>query len=91
MLLAILSYNFFAFSLEEWVIQRIPSQLLALDKDFRGQKIAQKLISHLKSLSKANNWNGIRWITHSSNENAKKLYDKIANNTGFELYELKGN
>ena len=37
-----------------------------------------------------NNWNGIRWITHSSNENAKKLYDKIANNTGFELYELKG-
>ena len=37
----------------------------------------------------ANNWDGIRWITHSSNENAKKLYDKIANNTGFELYELK--
>ena len=64
---------------------------LFVDPDFRGQKIAQKLISHLKSLSKANNWNGIRWITHSSNENAKKLYDKIANNTGFELYELKWN
>jgi len=57
---------------------------------FRGQKIAQKFISHLKSLSKANNWSGIRWITHTSNKNAKKLYDKIANNTGFELYELKG-
>jgi ribosomal protein S18 acetylase RimI-like enzyme len=63
---------------------------LFVDQEFRGQKIAQKLISHLKSLSKANNWNGIRWITHSSNENAKKLYEKIANNTGFELYELKG-
>ena len=62
---------------------------LYVEPNFRGQKIAQKLISHLKSLSKANNWNGIRWITHSSNENAKKLYDKIANNTGFELYELK--
>jgi ribosomal protein S18 acetylase RimI-like enzyme len=62
---------------------------LFVEPDFRGQKIAQKLISHLKSLSKANNWDGIRWITHSSNENAKKLYDKIANNTGFELYELK--
>ena len=49
----------------------------------------QKLINHLKSLSKSNNWDGIRWITHSSNENAKKLYNKIANNTGFELYELK--
>jgi hypothetical protein len=53
--------------------------------------IKGQYISHLKSLSKANNWNGIRWITHSSNENAKKLYNKIANNTGFELYELKGN
>ena len=64
---------------------------LFIGPNFRGQKIAQKLINHLKSLSKANNWQGIRWITHSSNENAKKLYDKIANNTGFELYELKGN
>ena len=62
---------------------------LFVDPEFRGQKIAQKLINHLKSLSKANNWDGIRWITHSSNKNAKKLYDKIANNTGFELYELK--
>ena len=59
--------------------------------DFRRKKIAQKLINHLKFLSKANNWNGIRWITHCSNDNAKKLYDKIADNTGFELYELKGN
>ena len=64
---------------------------LFVEPDFRGQKIAQKLISHLKSISKENNWGGIRWITHSSNKNAKKLYDKIANNTGFELYELKGN
>ena len=64
---------------------------LFVEPEFRGQKIAQKLISHLKSLSKANNWDGIRWITPSSNENAKKLYDNIANNTGFELYELKGN
>ena len=63
---------------------------LFVEPNFRGQKIAQKLINHLKLLSKDNNWDGIRWITHFSNENAKKLYDKIANNTGFELYELKG-
>ena len=63
---------------------------LFVEPEFRGQQIAQNLITHLKSLSKANNLDGIRWITHSSNENAIKLYDKIANNTGFELYELKG-
>ena len=62
---------------------------LFVEPEMRGQKIAQKLINHLKSLSKVNNWDGIRWITHSSNETAKKLYDKIAKNTGFELYELK--
>ena len=62
---------------------------LFVDPDFRGQKIAQKLINHLKSLSSANNWDGIRWITHFSNDMAKKLYSKIPNNTGFELYELK--
>ena len=64
---------------------------LFVEPEFRGKRIAQKMISHLKSLSKANNWNGIRWITHSSNKTAKNLYHKIANNTGFELYELKGN
>ena len=64
---------------------------LFVQQEFRRKKIAQKLISHLKSLSKANNWKGIRWITHSSNKTAKNLYDKIAINTGFELYELKGN
>ena len=62
---------------------------LFVEQEFRSQKIAQKMISHLKSLSKANNWDGIRWITHSSNKTAKILYDKIGKNTGFELYELK--
>tara|TARA_B100001142_G_scaffold125626_1_gene127532 strand:- start:452 stop:835 length:384 start_codon:yes stop_codon:yes gene_type:complete len=46
---------------------------LFVEPNFRGQKIAQKLIDHLKSLSKANNWEGIRWITHSSNKTAKNL------------------
>ena len=62
---------------------------LFVEQEFRSQKIAQKMISHLKTLSKANNWDGIRWITHSSNKTAKILYDKIGKNTGFELYELK--
>ena len=63
---------------------------LYVDPNYRGQKIAQKIINYLKTLSKDNNWSGIRWITHSSNNNAKKLYDKIADDTGFEIYELKG-
>tara|TARA_B110001450_G_scaffold118664_1_gene111943 strand:- start:26 stop:457 length:432 start_codon:yes stop_codon:yes gene_type:complete len=62
---------------------------LFVDPNFRGKKIAQKLIIHLKSLSNNNNWDAIRWTTHSSNKTAKKLYNKIAKNLGFELYEIK--
>ena len=64
---------------------------LFVDPNFRGQKIGQKLIEALKKMAKSNNWKVIRWITHSDNKSAKKLYDKIANNTGFDLYEIKGN
>ena len=64
---------------------------LFVDPNFRGQKIGQKLIEALKKMAKSNNWKVIRWITHSDNKTAKKLYDKIANNTGFDLYEIKGN
>ena len=63
---------------------------LFVDPDFRGKKVAKKIMSHLKSLSLENNWGGIRWITNSSNKKAKKLFDKIAFNTELELYELKG-
>jgi len=64
---------------------------LFVNPDFRGKKIGKKLIEALKNMAKSNNWQTIRWITHSDNKTAKKLYDKIANNTGFDLYEIKGN
>ena len=63
---------------------------LFVDEHFRGQKIAQKLIKYLKSISKENKWDGIRWITHSSNETAKKLYDKIAKKQDLNYMNLKG-
>ena len=55
---------------------------LFVQPGFNGRKIEQKLINHLKSISQKNNWVEICWITHSLNANAKKLYDKIANNKG---------
>jgi ribosomal protein S18 acetylase RimI-like enzyme len=64
---------------------------LFVDPNFRGKKIGQKLIIALKNIAKSNDWQVIRWITHSSNDTAKKLYDKLAINTGFDLYELKRN
>ena len=62
---------------------------LFVDPNFRRKKIGEKLIIALKDMAKPNDWQVIRWITHSSNDTAKKLYDKLAINTGFDLYELK--
>ena len=64
---------------------------LFVDPNFRNQKIGKKLIKNLEEKTKHNDWQAIRWVTHSDNDIAKKLYDKIANNTGFQLYELKRN
>jgi len=64
---------------------------LFVNPDFRGKKIGKKLIESLKNMAKSNNWEVIRWITSSDNKTAKKLYDKIANNKGFDLYETTGN
>ncbi len=62
---------------------------LFVEPNFRRKKIGEKLIIALKDMAKPNDWQVIRWITHSSNDTAKKLYDKLAINTGFDLYELK--
>jgi len=43
----------------------------------------------LKKISKSKGWNLIRWITHDDNVRAKSLYDRVAEKTSWELYELK--
>ena len=42
---------------------------LFVEPEFRGQKIAQKLISHLKLLSKANNWDTGEYQDHDIESN----------------------
>ena len=60
-----------------------------VDLEYRGQKIGKKLLNKIKEISKANNWNLVRWQTDEDNFTAKKLYDKIATKTKKNVYELK--
>ena len=60
-----------------------------VDPEYRGQKIGKKLLNKIKEISKANNWNLIRWQTDEDNFIAKKLYDKVATKTKKNVYELK--
>ena len=62
---------------------------LFVEPNFRGQKIGEKILNELKNISKSKGWNLIRWITHDDNLRAKALYDRVAEKTKWDLYELK--
>ena len=62
---------------------------LFVDPKYRGQKIGEKIINELNKISKSKEWNLIRWITHDDNLRAKALYDRVAEKTKWDLYELK--
>ena len=57
--------------------------------EYRGQKIGEKLINRIKEISKSKGWNLIRWITRDDNTRAKSLYDRVAEKTNWDVYELK--
>jgi GNAT superfamily N-acetyltransferase len=59
-----------------------------VDPEYRGQKIGEKLLNKIKEISKANDWNLVRWQTDEDNLTAKKLYDKVATKTKKNVYEL---
>ena len=79
--------------------RRMPSPLRGQDIGFlddlfvhpllRGNKIGEMLINELKRISISNGWGLTRWITRDDNMIAKKLYDKVAQKTSWNLYELK--
>ena len=62
---------------------------LFVDPKYRGQKIGEKILNELKKISKSKEWNLVRWITHDDNRRAKSLYDRVAEKTSWDLYELK--
>ena len=62
---------------------------LFVDTKHRGKKIGEQLINELKKISTAKGWGLVRWLTANDNHRAKKLYDKVAQKTSWDLYELK--
>ena len=61
---------------------------LFVDPDYRGKKIGEKILNELKKISKSKGWDLIRWITHKENIRAKSLYDRVAQKTSWDLYEM---
>ena len=52
----------------------------------RGKGIGRKLIGEFYERAKQAGTTGVYWHTHSSNQTAMKLYDRVATNTAFVVY-----
>jgi len=64
-------------------------QDLFADPEIRGKGVGAALIAAVKQAAAAKGVPAIYWLTHERNATARKLYDRVATNTGFIRYDLK--
>ncbi|WP_327007445.1 GNAT family N-acetyltransferase [Dactylosporangium sp. NBC_01737] len=56
--------------------------------DVRGKGVARALIAAVADWAREQHCNRIYWSTHVSNATARRLYDQVAVNRGFILYQI---
>ena len=56
--------------------------------EFRGTGAADALLGKLEDIASERGWAVVRWITREDNHRARALYDKVASNTDWNVYEL---
>lgn len=62
---------------------------LFTDETVRGQGVGRALIEAVYEKAGAAGSPQVYWLTHETNETARKLYDNIAENSGFVVYRNK--
>lgn len=61
-------------------------QDLFTDSAARGHGVGEALIDAVNQAAEARGVNGIYWLTNEANTTARRLYDRVATNTGFIRY-----
>ena len=61
-------------------------QDLFVDSTQRGAGIGGALIEHVRTIAQQNGYAEVYWLTHESNDQAQKLYQKVAERPGFLQY-----
>lgn len=61
-------------------------QDLFVSPDVRGGGVGRALISHVYQTARERQWGEVHWLTHATNMGAQKLYDQLAQRTGFIDY-----
>lgn len=55
-------------------------------EDMRGRGVGRALIEGVRAAAEARGVNRLYWHTHETNHAARKLYDRLAQKTGFIVY-----
>jgi ribosomal protein S18 acetylase RimI-like enzyme len=63
-------------------------QDLFVAPESRGQGLGRRLIEHVCAQAKARGCTRVHWLTHETNLDAMKLYDRIADKPGFVQYRM---
>lgn len=61
-------------------------QDLFVDPRLRGGGAGRALIAHVYAVAQDEGWAEVHWLTHGSNSTAQRLYDELAERTGFIDY-----
>ncbi len=61
-------------------------QDLFTNEEQRGMGIGRKLIERVYEMAKTAGSPRVYWLTHHTNATARKLYDKVADDSGFVVY-----
>lgn len=61
---------------------------LYVDPDERGSGVGEALIRFLQHQGAEQGWTRVYWMTHESNERARRLYDRFAPASGFIRYTV---
>ena len=59
---------------------------LFVDPNHRGGRVGEALIAHVEAAARAHGCPQLYWLTQEANTTARRLYDRVATNTGFIRY-----
>jgi ribosomal protein S18 acetylase RimI-like enzyme len=54
----------------------------------RGGGVGQLLLDELQRIGLQEGWGLFRWITRDNNYQARRLYDKVASKSDWNVYEM---
>jgi GNAT superfamily N-acetyltransferase len=83
----LLGITHYLFQPSIWTADVCYLQDLFVDEAARGHGLAQALIEQVAQVAQARGAPRLYWLTHTTNDRARRLYDRVAQHHGFIRYD----